>query len=74
MIVNPEITDAEVSPFEGQPVGFAQESTRHFAAKIRELGFNVDKLAGVHGKVGTMGEVEQALELATKIGSRTSQE
>jgi glyoxylase-like metal-dependent hydrolase (beta-lactamase superfamily II) len=66
--------DLFFSPFDGQQVGFAQESTQHFAAKVRELGFSVDKLVGVHGKAGTMGELEQALELARKMGSATSPE
>ena len=39
------------------------------SAKVRELGFNVDKLVGVHGKVGTTIELEQALELARKMGT-----
>jgi hypothetical protein len=66
--------DLFFSPFDGQPVGFAQESTQHFAAKVRELGFSVDKLVGVHGKVGNMTELDQALELARKMGSATSPE
>ena len=50
--------DMFFAPFDGQPLGFAQEATQHFAAKVRELGFKVDKLAGVHGKVATMTELE----------------
>jgi glyoxylase-like metal-dependent hydrolase (beta-lactamase superfamily II) len=64
--------DLFFSPFDGQPLGFAQQSTQEFAAKIRALGFKVDKLAGVHGKVGTMREVDEALELAKKVPSGTS--
>jgi glyoxylase-like metal-dependent hydrolase (beta-lactamase superfamily II) len=64
--------DMFFSPFDGQVLGFAQEATEHFAARIRELGFSVDKLAGVHGKVGTMSELEQSLELARKMGTGTS--
>jgi glyoxylase-like metal-dependent hydrolase (beta-lactamase superfamily II) len=61
--------DLFFSPFDGQQVGFAQETTQEFAAKLRALGLRVDKLAGVHCKVGTMSELEQALELAKKIGT-----
>ena len=66
--------DLFFSPFEGQPVGFAQEATQHFAGKIRELGFNVSKLVGVHGKVGRMGELEEALELAKRIQTTSDNE
>ena len=68
--------DMFFSPFDGQALGFAQEATQHFAAKIRELGFSVEKLAGVHGKVGTMTELEQSLELAKRMqtGTRTTSE
>lgn len=59
--------DLFFSPYDGQPLGFAQQTTQEFAASIRALGLKVDKLAGVHGKVGTMGELEQALELAKKV-------
>jgi hypothetical protein len=55
------------SPFEGQQLGFAQEGTQHFAAKVREMGLKVEKLAGVHGKVGSMSELEQSMELARKM-------
>jgi glyoxylase-like metal-dependent hydrolase (beta-lactamase superfamily II) len=61
--------DLFFSPYDGQSLGFAQESTLQFAARIRELGFNVDKLAGVHGKVGSISELEQSLELARKMES-----
>ena len=63
--------DMFFSPFEGQVLGFAQEATQHFAAKIRELGFTVNTLAGVHGKVGTMSELEQSLELAKRMQTGT---
>jgi len=62
--------DLFFSPYEGQLLGFAQETTQQFAARIRALGFSVDKLAGVHGKTGTMSELEEALELAKKVESR----
>ena len=62
--------DLFFSPFDGQPVGFAQEMTQEFAASIRALGLQVDKLAGVHGKVGNMSELAEALELAKKLASR----
>lgn len=64
--------DLFFSPFEGQVLGFAQEGTQHFAAKVRELGFTVTKLVGVHGKVGTMSELEQSLELAKRMQTGTS--
>ena len=64
--------DMFFAPFDGQPLGFAQEATQHFAAKVRELGFKVDKLAGVHGKVATMTELEQSLELAKRIQTGTA--
>jgi glyoxylase-like metal-dependent hydrolase (beta-lactamase superfamily II) len=62
--------DLFFSPYDGQPIGFAQESTQEFAARLRALGLSVDKLAGVHGKVGTMSELDEALELAKKVESR----
>jgi glyoxylase-like metal-dependent hydrolase (beta-lactamase superfamily II) len=61
--------DLFFSPYDGQAIGFAQESTQQFASRIRELGLNVDKLAGVHGKVGSISEVNQSLELARKMES-----
>jgi glyoxylase-like metal-dependent hydrolase (beta-lactamase superfamily II) len=64
--------DLFFSPFEGQALGFAQEATQHFATRIRELGFNVTKLVGVHGKVGTMSELEQSLELAKRMQTGTA--
>jgi glyoxylase-like metal-dependent hydrolase (beta-lactamase superfamily II) len=64
--------DLFFSPFDGQALGFAQEATQHFAAKIRELGFNVTKLVGVHGKVGTMSELEESLELARRMQTGTT--
>lgn len=66
--------DMFFSPFDGQPVGFAQDATRHFAARLRKLGLSVDKLAGVHGKVGAMSELERALELAKGVESGTEAE
>jgi glyoxylase-like metal-dependent hydrolase (beta-lactamase superfamily II) len=67
--------DLFFSPFDGQPVGFAQKMTQEFAARIRALGLQVDKLAGVHGKVGSMNELDQSLELARKLegGAATDQ-
>lgn len=64
--------DLFFSPYDGQSLGFAQEPTRHLAARIRELGLNVDKLAGVHGKVGSVSELDQALELARKLESTSA--
>jgi glyoxylase-like metal-dependent hydrolase (beta-lactamase superfamily II) len=61
--------DLFFSPYEGQALGFAQETTQQFAARIRELGLNIDRLAGVHGKVGSISELDQALELARKMES-----
>ena len=63
--------DMFFSPFEGQVLGFAQEATQHFAAKVRELGFTVNKLVGVHGKIGTMDELAQSLELAKRMQTGT---
>jgi glyoxylase-like metal-dependent hydrolase (beta-lactamase superfamily II) len=67
--------DLFFSPYDGQPIGFAQESTQEFATRIRALGLQVDKLAGVHGKVGSMKELDQSLELARKLegGAATHQ-
>jgi glyoxylase-like metal-dependent hydrolase (beta-lactamase superfamily II) len=64
--------DLFFSPFDGQALGFAQEATQHFAGRMRELGFNVDKLAGTHGKVGTMTELEKSLELAKRLQTGTA--
>jgi glyoxylase-like metal-dependent hydrolase (beta-lactamase superfamily II) len=61
--------DLFFSPYDGQPIGFAQEMTQEFAARIRSLGLKVDKLAGVHGKVGNMSELDESLELARKLES-----
>ena len=63
--------DMFFSPFDGQPITFAQEATQHFATRIRELGFSIDKLAGVHGKVGSMSELDQALDLAKRMQTGT---
>jgi len=64
--------DMFFSPFEGQQLGFAQEATQQFAGRIRELGFAIDKLVGVHGKVGMTSELDQALDLAKRMQTGTS--
>ncbi|HEX8847588.1 MAG TPA: MBL fold metallo-hydrolase [Pyrinomonadaceae bacterium] len=38
------------------------ETTVHFADRIRELGLNVEKIAAVHGRTGTMEDLRIAIE------------
>ncbi len=47
------------SPPESGPIGKAQAGTLHLAQKIRELGLQVDKLVGVHGRESTVAELEK---------------
>ncbi len=46
-------------PPESGPIGKAQAGTIHLAQKIRELGLQVDKLVGVHGRESTLAELEK---------------
>lgn len=57
--------------FEGDMLGLpagstlipaANETTIHFANRLRELGLNVEKLASVHGRTATMDELRTAVE------------
>jgi glyoxylase-like metal-dependent hydrolase (beta-lactamase superfamily II) len=43
----------------------ANEVTVHFAQAIKKLGLEVETLAGVHGDVGTMADLEDALRRRT---------
>jgi glyoxylase-like metal-dependent hydrolase (beta-lactamase superfamily II) len=47
------------NPPETGPIGKAQAGTIYLAQKIRELGLQVDKLVGVHGRVSTLAELEK---------------
>ncbi len=47
------------SPPESGPIGKAQAGTVHLSQKIRELGLQVDKLVGVHGRESTVEELEK---------------
>lgn len=48
----------------------AQESTIHLDQRIRELGLDVEKLIGVHGRVVTVEEMRQAIEKRRVINSK----
>ncbi len=41
------------------PIGKAQAGTLHLAQKIHDLGLQVDKLVGVHGRESTLAELEK---------------
>lgn len=47
------------NPPETGPIGKALPGTIHLAQKIRELGLQVDKLVGVHGRESTLAEMEK---------------
>ncbi|MGH8458157.1 MAG: MBL fold metallo-hydrolase, partial [Nevskiales bacterium] len=47
------------NPPESGPIGKAQAGTIHLAQKIHELGLQVDKLVGVHGRESTLAELEK---------------
>ncbi len=47
------------SPPESGPIGRAQSGAIHLAQKIRELGLQVNKLVGVHGRESTLAELEK---------------
>src|SRR5918997_4242234 len=38
------------------------ETTVHFAERLQALGLNVEKIAAVHGRTGTMNELRAAIE------------
>jgi hypothetical protein len=40
----------------------ASDSTVHLAEKIQQLGLNVEKIVGAHGRTLTMDEVRASLE------------
>ena len=57
--------------FEGDMLGLpagstlipaANETTVHFANRLKELGLAVDKIASVHGRTATMGDLQAAVE------------
>jgi hypothetical protein len=57
--------------FEGDMLGLpagstlikaANETTVHFAGRVKALGFIVDKIASVHGRTATMDELRAAVE------------
>ena len=45
----------------GGAVGPANDVTIHFAEAIRTLNLDVETISGVHGTVGTLADLEQAL-------------
>jgi hypothetical protein len=51
-------------PFNDAPVPPAQESTRDFYGKLKQTGWAVNKLVGVHGRVTTMNELAKSVESA----------
>jgi glyoxylase-like metal-dependent hydrolase (beta-lactamase superfamily II) len=48
-------------PLNDAPVGPPQETTLSFARKLKELGLDVERIAGVHGKTATMADFKRAL-------------
>ena len=46
----------------------ANATTRHFARKLRELGLDVQSMAGVHAPVHGMKELEEAIAKARARG------
>jgi hypothetical protein len=44
------------------PLPVAQESTVHLDERIRELGLDVERIIGVHGRAVTLGEMREAIE------------
>jgi hypothetical protein len=58
--------DLFIVPLNDAPVGPAQQTTIDFANRVKELGLQVERIAGVHGKVGTWPEVEQAIAASDK--------
>ena len=53
--------DLFIAPLNDAPVGPAQPTTVDFAKRVKELGLQVERIAGVHGKLATWPDVEQAV-------------
>jgi glyoxylase-like metal-dependent hydrolase (beta-lactamase superfamily II) len=51
-------------PFNDAPVPPAQESTTDFYSKLKQTGWSVNKLVGVHGRVTTVSELAKSVESA----------
>jgi hypothetical protein len=51
-------------PFNDAPVPPAQESTTDFYGKLKQTGWIVNKLVGVHGRVTTVSELAKSVESA----------
>ena len=58
--------DLFIVPLNDAPVGPAQQTTIDFAKRVKELGLQSDRVAGVHGKVATWPQVEQAVATSEK--------
>ena len=58
--------DLFIVPLNDAPVGPAQQTTIDFAKRVKELGLQIDRVAGVHGKVATWPQVEQAVATSEK--------
>jgi flavorubredoxin len=48
---------------DGSTVNPANETTVHFAEWLSKSGLAVDKIVGVHGRMGTTADLRRALEL-----------
>lgn len=50
------------TPRKGQLSSIAQDSTISFAEKVQQLGLEVEKIYGVHGRAATPAELRTAIE------------
>jgi glyoxylase-like metal-dependent hydrolase (beta-lactamase superfamily II) len=57
------VADVFIAPYVERPLGPAQAQTRAFAKRIGELGLNVERITGVHGRVATAEEFTDWTEL-----------
>lgn len=53
--------DLFFEPFDPGPLGTTQKPTYQFAAAMKKLNINPDRIAAVHGRVATMTEFAQAV-------------
>jgi glyoxylase-like metal-dependent hydrolase (beta-lactamase superfamily II) len=52
------------------PLPVAQESTVHLDEKIKELGLDVERIIGAHGRAVTLEEMREAIEKRRRLGMK----
>jgi glyoxylase-like metal-dependent hydrolase (beta-lactamase superfamily II) len=54
--------DLLILPSDSKVITPGNETTAHFAEKLKELGLSVEKIAAVHGRTATVAELQTSLE------------